>query len=40
MRLFADKVLPTVQRDASFNTPVSLSRTTGAKSADSVFAPA
>ena len=40
MRLFADKVLPVVQRDASFNTPVSISRTKGAKSADTVFAPA
>ena len=40
MRLFADRVLPVVQRDASFNTPVSPSRTKGAASADTVFAPA
>jgi len=40
MRLFADRVLPVVQRDAAFNGPVSVSRRAPASTADSVFAPA
>ncbi|MSO90831.1 MAG: LLM class flavin-dependent oxidoreductase [Acetobacteraceae bacterium] len=40
MRLFADKVLPVVQHDVSFKTPVSLSRARATGTAGDVFAPA
>jgi alkanesulfonate monooxygenase SsuD/methylene tetrahydromethanopterin reductase-like flavin-dependent oxidoreductase (luciferase family) len=40
MRLFADKVMPTLQRDARFAKPPKVLKTVSAETKDSVFAPA
>jgi hypothetical protein len=40
MRLFADRVLPVLQRDTKFMTPSEVSASVTEASRDSVFAPA